>query len=165
MKYLLIVLLFSFLAACDKNDPTPELSDDIYKDYVEEFEISNRELESTQKEYNKLLIEKTKAVPQTGQIKFVQKKIYDCERQINTLKQQKQFFEIKIELRRDLARQRALESQHGGRPWPDVAEIATYKSSIKFQRDKLAWDKNKGMKKNVPRGTSATGEAPKAAGH
>ncbi len=160
MKYLYFALFFVFLTSCEKSDPNPHLSDEIYKDYQSEFDIAKKALETTEKEHDKLLVEKSKVVPQTGQIKFVQKKIYDNERQIESLKQQVRFFTIKLELRQAEDKQRYEESRHGGRPWPDSAELDSYKSTIKFQREKIAWDRNKGMKKIVPRGTPAAPASP-----
>lgn len=155
MKYLFFVLILSFFVSCDKKDPNPELSDEIFKDYVQELDVATKALDSEEKLYQGLLDEKRKVVPQTGQIKFVQKKIFESERRMDGLKQQKQFFSIKIELRKSDVRARYKESLAGGRKWPDEEELALYRSAIKFQREKIAWDKNKGMKKNVPRGTTA----------
>jgi hypothetical protein len=160
MKYLYLAIFLLFLASCDKNDPTPETSDEIYKDYQTELEISEKTLEAEQKGFQKLLDEKSKAVPQTGQIKYVQKKINDAEKWIESLKQQRQFFQIKLELRKAEVRKKYIESKRGGKPWPDQAEIEIYRSTIKLQRDKINWDKNKGIKKNVPRGTDQKSSKP-----
>ncbi len=155
MKYLFFVLILSSFLSCDKKDPNPELSDEIYKDYAQELDLATKALEAEEKLYEKTLGEAKKVIPQTGQIKYIQKKIFDSERRVDSLKQQKQFFGIKLELRKAEAQARYKESLSGGRKWPDEEELSLYKASIKFQRDKLAWDKNKGMKKNVPRGTEA----------
>ncbi len=153
MKYLIYILLLCFFASCDKNDPKPELSDEIYKDYETELDIAKKTLENEEKAHLKLIDEKNKVIPQTGQIKFIQKKVYDSEKWIETLKQQKQFFAIKLEVRKAEVREKYLRSKKGGKPWPDEAELQNYRTTIKLHRDKLAWDKNKGVKKNVPRGT------------
>ena len=49
MKYLLIALFTIFLVSCDKKDPNPELSDEIYKDYVQELDIATKALEAEEK--------------------------------------------------------------------------------------------------------------------
>lgn len=168
MKYLLYALLLSFFTACDRADPNPELSDEVFKDYVQELDISAKALEAEEKAYEKLLDEKSKVVPQTGQIKYVLKKINDSEKRVDALKQQKQFFEIKLELRKNEVQARYRESRKkGGRAWPDVAELENYRSTIKLQREKIVWDKTKGIKKDVPRGTpeEQAGAAPATSGH
>ncbi|MBC7421075.1 MAG: hypothetical protein H7328_10140 [Bdellovibrio sp.] len=159
MKYLFFVLILSFFTSCDKKDPNPELSDEVYKDYIQELDISTKALDAEEKGFEKILDEKKKVVPQTGQIKYVQKKVFDSERRIDALRQQKQFFAIKLELRKAQVQQRYLENLQGGRKWPDEEELKTYRSTIKFQRDKLTWDKNKGIKKSVPRGTVKPNES------
>jgi len=163
MKILFFILILSFLSGCNKPDPTPETSDEIYKDLLQELDVATKALEAETKNKEKLEGELNKAVPQTGQIKFAQKKVYETQATINKLAQQKQFFEIKIELRKADVRDRYMEARRGGRKWPDQAEIDSYKSIMKFQRDKLEWEKNKGQKKSVPHGTppaASHGEAP-----
>lgn len=126
----------------------------IYQDLLQELDVSTKGLESEYKNLEKLMAEKEKVVPQTGQIKFSQKKIFETENTITKLKQQKQFFEIKLAIRKTEVMDRYLESRKGGRAWPDKDEIVTYRSTLKLQREKLNWDKAKGMKKEVPRGTN-----------
>lgn len=168
MKFIIYVVILSlFLGGCNKPDPNPENSDEIYKDLLEELDVATKALESEKKNLEKHESELRKVAPQTGQIKFAQKKVYETQATITKLEQQKQFFEIKIELRKAEVRQRYLEARKGGRKWPDQAEIDGYKAVMKLQREKLEWEKNKGQKKDVPHGTksagtSAHGEAPPA---
>ena len=154
MKNMVFILFLSILASCSKTDTTPEIADEIYKDLQQELEVSTKGVESEEKNLQKLEFEKQKIVPQTGQIKFSQKKIFETQNTLTKLSQQKQFFEIKLEQRKNEVRLRYAESKAGGRQWPDLNEIMLYKSTLKLQREKLAWDKNKGMKKQVPRGTN-----------
>ncbi len=172
MKFLLFAIILSLLVGCNKPDPNPENSDEIYKDLQQELDVATKALEAEKKNLEKLEAEFKKVTPQTGQVKFAQKKIYETQATINKLEQQKQFFEIKIELRKGDVRERYMESRRGGRKWPDLAEVEGYKAIMKLQRDKLEWEKNKGQKKIVPHGTkdstsSSHGEAPAppAGGH
>ena len=147
MKKMVFILIFSTLASCNKIDATPEISDEIYKDLQQELEVAIKGVQSEEKNLEKLELEKQKVVPQTGQIKFSQKKIFETQNTLTKLRQQTQFFEIKLEQRKNDVRGRYAESKAGGRQWPDESEIELYRSTIKLQREKLAWDKNKGMKK------------------
>ena len=115
MKKLFFILFYCFLTSCNKIDANPESSDVIYQDLQQELEVSVKGLESENKNLEKLLLEKDKVVPQTGQIKFSQKKIFETENTITKLKQQKQFFEIKLALRKNEVMDRYLESRRGGR--------------------------------------------------
>ena len=111
MKNLIFVLLFCILSSCNKADSTPEISDEIYKDLLQELEVATKGLESEQKNLQKLQQEKEKAVPQTGQVKFAEKRVNETSNSVIKLQQQKQFFEIKIELRKAEVRQKYLESR------------------------------------------------------
>ncbi len=167
MKYAILVVILTFFMGCNKPDPNPEKQDEIYKDLSAEFELATKRLEAETKNLTKLESEKEKVIPQTGQIKFAVRKINETQATITKLQQQKQFFEIKLELRKNDVRDRYMEARRGGRKWPDPEEIIAYQSFIKMQRQKLEWDKNKGVKKNVPHGTGAKSEhgAPPAAEH
>lgn len=155
MKSLFFIAFTVFLTACTPNDTHPELVDGIYKDLSAELDIAKRALDLEEKALATLVREKALAVPQTGQIKFANKKISDAEEKIMIMKQRVQFFEISAAQRVGVARAKYAESlRPGGKPWPDKEELDLYNSVTKFQRDKLAWERNRGMKKLVPRGTT-----------
>lgn len=157
MKCLIFIAIMVLLTACTQKDPHPELLDGIYKDLVAELDLARRALDQEEKSLATLVKEKALAVPQTGQVKFANKKIADAEEKILVMKQRVMFFEISVSQRSDHAKLKYEESlRAGGKPWPDKEEFDLYSSVTKFQRDKLAWDRNKGVKKTVPRGTSKT---------
>lgn len=158
MKCTVFLLLLIFLTSCVQKDSHPERKDEIYNDLLAELEIATKQLEGEEKNLVLLKQELSKAVPQTGQIKYASKKVLAAEESINITKQRKIFFEIKAERRKSYVQQRYEESlSKDGRPWPDAKEVEVYKSISKFNREKMEWDKNKGIKKGVPRGTEATG--------
>ena len=147
------LLLLLFLTGCARADPNPELSDPIYRDLKKELTLSEDSLSAAKEE---LLIRQDGlrgVVPQTGQIKNFQNKVFQAEAEINRLNQQRVFFEISLEQRRLHVSSRYTESLVGGRPWPDQKETEDYARAQKFQRDKISWEKNKGIVKDVPRGT------------
>ncbi len=154
MKNLFLGSILMFLFACTPGDPQPELADPIYKDLAVELDIARKNLDLEDKNLKTLLKEKAAAIPQTGQVKFATKKVYDSQEKIIVLAQRVQYFEISLSQRASLAKLKYNESlAPGGKPWPDPQELAMYASVTKFQRDKLLWDRNKGVKKDVPRGT------------
>lgn len=161
MKILILALFLLSISSCNKSDPTPEVHDPIYTDLQTELDIAAKAAEAEEKNLEKLKKELDKAIPQTGQVKYATKKVRDSEERLNELSQQKTYFEIKIERRKYEVRQRYQESlKKGGRPWPDEKEIEMYKTVTAFYRDKLNWEKTKGVKKkDVPRGTKTAGES------
>ena len=160
MKCIILALFLLFISSCDKKDPHPEARDEIYTDLMLEADIASKAAEGEEKNLGAMKIELDKAIPQTGQIKYATKKLRSAEDSLNQLKQRKLYFEIKAERRKAYVEQRYQESfDKGGRPWPDKEELEVYKSIAKFNKEKLDWDKNKGIRKNVPRGTKV--QAPK----
>lgn len=158
MKCLIFIAIMVIFTACTQSDPNPEKMDGIYKDLVSELELARRSLDLEEKSLLGLLKEKSIAIPQTGQIKFANKKIADAEEKIMIMRQRILFFEISVAQRTELAKIKyAASLRAGGKPWPDKEEVALYKSVTKFQREKLEWERNRGVKKNVPRGTPLKG--------
>lgn len=149
--------LFLFFLGCTKVDPHPENRDEIYADLGSELEIATKTLEAAEKNLLLAQEEIKKAIPQTGQIKYATKKLRNAEAFLAEMKQRKIYFDIKRERRRAYVQFRYKESLSSeGRPWPDPKEIEEYRAIVKFNRDKLEWDRTKGMKKDVPRGTKSS---------
>ena len=160
MKYYLLSLFLIFLASCHPRDPNPEQKDMIYLDLKKELFLVDKNIDLANKELEDRKIILRGVVPQTGQLKSIEKKVFENEDSLERLNQQKQFFQIKIEQRRQLVELKYEKSLHGGPAWPDAKEVTDYEAEIKMQRAKIKWDKEKGMIKNVPRGTTAP-EGPK----
>ena len=153
---IIIVAIFLSLFSCTRVDPHPEASDEIYQDLGTELEIAGKNLEAAQKSLDSAKEDIKKAVPQTGQIKFATQKLRNAEIFLEEMNQRKIYFDIKHERRKAYVAFRYEESlRSGGRPWPDPKEVEEYRAIAKFNREKLEWDKNKGNKKAVPRGTKA----------
>ncbi len=166
MKCLLFAIFAIILTSCTQANPNPETRDEIYKDLVSELEIAEKAYEAEEKQQEKLKAEFAKALPQTGQVKYASKKLKDSADRLNAIGQQKTYFGIKIEQRKAYVQSRYQESMKDPtRPWPDEKELELYRSVVKFNRDKIAWDKNRGMKKNVPRGTGDEKTAAPAEGN
>lgn len=171
--FLTLFCLF-LLAACNKRDPNPELSDVVYLDLRTELEIAQKNLADEEAQNIKVKEDLDLVTPQTGQYKFAQKRYFESLNNLDLYKQQVKYFEISLELRKHEAKVRYLESlTKNGRPWPDSKEIEDYKIRLKLQKAKLGWGKKPGEKaaegepekKDVPRGTKPEGESAAPAGH
>ena len=139
--------------SCTQRDPNPERSDFVYRDLSKELDLVKKYITDVEAEYESRRSDLASVVPQTGQIKSFEKKVFESKNQLERLRQQQQFFEISLEQRKKYVLDRYEESFHKGRPWPDTKELENYERSQKLQREKIAWEKNKGMVKTVPRGT------------
>ena len=161
MKCLFFALFALILNSCTQADPHPETRDEVYQDLQTELGIAEKAFDAEEKQQERLQADMSKALPQTGQIKYATKKLHDSADRLNALTQQKLYFGIKLEQRKAYVQSRYQESlKDPARPWPDEKELSMYRSVVKFNRDKIAWDKNKGMKKAVPRGTTEEKHAP-----
>ncbi len=160
----IFLILFTVLAtSCTKRDPAPELLDTIYLDLKNELEIAQKNYAAEEVQNKKSKAEFLQVVPQTGQIKIASKRVFESNNNLDLYAQQIKYFEIGLELRKNIARARYLESlTKNGRPWPDDKEIADYKIRLKLQKEKLSWGKKPEVAekpKDVPHGTSG-GEKP-----
>lgn len=147
------ILLLFFLTGCTQADPNPELSDPVYRDLKKELTLAEESLAFAKEELLARQEGLRNVVPQTGQIKTLQNKVFQAESEIARLNQQRLFFEISVEQRRLHVNTRYADSLRGGNPWPDKKELQDFEKAQKFQREKIAWEKNKGVVKDVPRGT------------
>ena len=161
----LLILFTIYTVGCKHEDPTPELSDKVFKDLQAELDIAkkNTEVEITQQD--KVSNELKEAIPQTGQRGTMQRRVFASAGQLDVYRQQEKYFEVKLEERRIYVRKRYLESLlPNGRAWPAPDEDAEYSLKLKLRRAKLDWDK-----KRVPRGTAsaekASNSAPPASQH
>ncbi len=160
MNRIISIVCLIFMFSCTQRDPNPERADFVYRDLSKELDLVKKSIDSAQVEYDARLADLRLVVPQTGQIKSFEKKVFESKNQLERLKQQQQFFEISLEQRKKHVSNRYDESYRGGRTWPDAKEIEIYEQSQKLQREKIAWEKSKGMVKNVPRGTVPVAKPP-----
>lgn len=166
MKSFFLLILLVTLSSCAKTVANPEVSDEIYIDLQQELGLATKALDEEEKNLISVKKEREAAIPQTGQIKFSNKRVSDSEERVNQLRQQKLYFEIKVEARKEYVRNRYAESHRkGGRPWPDKNEADLYRAVMKFNKDKIAWERDRGTKKAVPHGTSKPKSGPEKKGH
>lgn len=155
MNYLFLLVFLLACSSCKQRDDAPEKKDLVYLDLAKELELTQKSISSAEKELTEGQQLLSSVIPQSGQLQPLEKKVFSFENNLARLKQQRQFFEIKLELRKSYVFKKYEESLNGGKPWPDLEEIKNYQSSLKLNRDKIDWDKNKGIVKSVPRGTTS----------
>lgn len=176
MKNLVRILLFSvlFLFGCEKPNPNPELSDPIYLDLKTQTEELSKAVESEKKGLQEHLDNLKKAVPQTGQIKFAQKRVNDAKEKIQKLEQEYRWFEVRTESRKSFAKKEYMSAWRKKQPWPDPKEFEEYKKMKEMRSIPLSWSLKKRYKdlgipdpsikaKPVAPAGGGHGEAPPAA--
>jgi hypothetical protein len=170
MKRSFLTLFFIIAAhlglfSCKKRDQTPELSDAIYISLKSELEIAQKNVAAEEAQLAKVTAELKQVIPQSGQNKYAKKRVFESQNNLWGYQQQAKYFEIAMEIEKNRARTRYLESlTEGGRPWPDEKEVTDYRVRLKLQRDKLSWGKKpppgdrKIAGEDVPRGTPLAGD-------
>lgn len=138
----IILLLFVALTfvGCNSPDPHPELKDSIYQDMAQQKDQTSKDLEAAIKKLEGHKAELKKVVPQTGQIKFIEKRIWETQTLIDSFKQQQKYWVIRLDQRRDYVRRKSLEAFNEGKPWSDPKEFEAYQTEKRLRLAKLDWD-------------------------
>ncbi|WP_374076517.1 hypothetical protein [Bdellovibrio bacteriovorus] len=146
-KRLLSVTIILFaLTACNKPDPNPELKDPIYSDLTASLAATTQALEGEKKTLEEHEQTLKDVVPQTGQIKYAQKRVDESKDRITRLEQEKQYLELKIEARKKSSKKSYLKAFKKGEPWPDPKEWDSYQIEKKLRNAKRTWDVNERLK-------------------
>lgn len=78
--YLLLAGFISCLLGCEKPNPNPENLDPIYADIEKNRKAAEADLSAAEKQLEGFRADLEKVVPQTGQVKFARKRVYEIGR-------------------------------------------------------------------------------------
>ncbi|WP_295901222.1 hypothetical protein [uncultured Bdellovibrio sp.] len=162
-RLLSVTIILFALTACNKPDPHPELKDPIYSDLTASLAATSSALENEKKTLAGHEQTLKDVVPQTGQIKYAQKRVDESKAKIIRLEQEKQYLELKIEARKKLSKKSYMQAFKKGETWPDPKEWESYQTEKKLRNAKKAWDVKERMKE-TGFGQEKT-PAPPAGGH
>ncbi len=141
MKTLFVILpLFFLLAGCNKPDPHPELKDPVYQDYNSRKASASQALEAEKKTLEGHEQTLAEVIPQTGQIKFARKRLYESKERVTRLQQEVAYLEIKIRSRAAESRKSYRRARETGEDWPNPSEWESYQAERKLRQAKRNWD-------------------------
>lgn len=141
LKIWLFIALFSvFSFSCTKRDPTPEIKDPIYNDIKSQQGIAEKALIDINSKINQTQSELASAVPQTGQIRLLQRKLFQLQKERDIYQQQVKYWIVRLEERAKQARLSYNEAFTAGKIWPDPKEYEVYLSEKKLRLAKIEWD-------------------------
>ncbi|WII73025.1 hypothetical protein QJS83_03955 [Bdellovibrio sp. 22V] len=146
MRLISIITICFFLVACNKPDPNPELKDPIYGDLTSSLASISQQLEAQKKTLEEHEQALKDVVPQTGQIKYAQKRVNETKALITRLDQEKQYLELKIEARKKQSKKSYLQAFKKNEPWPDPKEWDSYQVEKKLRAAKKDWSVQERMK-------------------
>jgi hypothetical protein len=143
MRIFVLLLITIGLFGCNKPNPNPELSDDIYQDLQSQGAEVKKEAESEKKKLEGFKKDVEKAVPQTGEIKHAQKRYFESEMRVQKLEQLAKYYELKAEERKRYTKTEYLKAFKAGKPWPTEDEILAYKQYKISSQVSPGWDSRK----------------------
>jgi hypothetical protein len=146
MRILAILFITISLFGCNKPNPNPELADEIYQDLTAQASEVKRETESEKKKLEGFKKDVEKAVPQTGEIKYAQKRYFESEMRIQKLEQLAKYYELKAAERVRYTRLEYLKAFKDGKPWPTEEELAAYRQYKLSSHIDGGWDSRKRVK-------------------
>ncbi len=140
MKALFLIFITFSMFSCNRPDPQPELQDAIYRDLVSQLGITKKNIE----DFSKILQEQEAAAasvkPQTGQIKYAEKRVWETRNHLQKLQQQEKYWKLRIAERQVHARAQYLRAFKEGKTWPDPEEVKQYMSEKRLRQASQQWD-------------------------
>lgn len=127
------------LAGCKKADPTPELKDALYQNFKSEAQAAEADVKAAETAVLDAEGEIKKAVPQTGQIKYAQKRYWEARNKLTLAEQKKRTAEVQAEMRLWKVRVACLEAFHAEKECGDPAALAEYQANAALAAKSKNW--------------------------
>jgi hypothetical protein len=140
MRFLTVLSILTVLCGCHSPNPHPELGDPIYLDIERDLKASAGAVQSEEKNLEDLKKALKDIKPQTGQIKYAMKKIYDSEGRLVKLRQINTYLQLRLDTRAKEDGINYLRAFEKDIPWPDPNEYKTYMSYKNMQLAPRAWN-------------------------
>ena len=150
------------LFSCNKPEPEPELRDPIYLDLKSQAELAKKTLADARQTLEIKKVELEKVKPQTGAIKYAQKRYWEAQKEIDGLIQQEKSWQLRLEARQLEAREEYLKAFKAEKPWPSPKYTEDYNREKRLRAESRRWDVNyrleKFKKENAPTSKPASKE-------
>lgn len=140
MRIYLFIFLLMTTISCSRVDKNPELRDPVYSDIQSEIGTLKTAIDLKIKEIDGFKLELKDVVPQSGQIKYVQKRLYEAQGALTRMEQELLFFELKRESQIESARRGYHRSLKDNSIWPDPKEYGEYLVEKRFRRASKTWN-------------------------
>ena len=128
------------LSACKQPIAEPELIDPIYADLTSEFRNANSAYEAEKKAIEEAALKYKKTDAKDPFRKRALRELRMKERGLVDLRQKRDYFEVRLEQRKEYARRDYLKAFHADQKWPRPEEIAEYKTLKKLRGSSRNWD-------------------------
>lgn len=138
--FILFLPFILILFGCNSPDPNPELKDPIYMDIHKQEQTTQADLKAEENALIQAQLDLSKTKPQTGQVKYAQKKVYEIESRISKIKQTLAYLEIRKKSRELYSRKSYMKSFLDKTPWPNPNEINEYKVHQRLEQAPRHWN-------------------------
>jgi hypothetical protein len=138
--HVIILLFFIILSGCNRPDPHPERRDPIYKDIESSLRLSEKRVESIQKELASSKEQIQSAKPQTGETKTRWSAYFDAEKRLEKAQQEQLYYSVRLDSRKKEAQRAYLKSLETSSPWPDPNELEAYQRDKRLREAPRNWD-------------------------
>jgi peptidoglycan hydrolase CwlO-like protein len=144
MKKASFYLLFFFflISGCHKPASNPESLDPIFTDLEKQTKDVAVQVTDTQKQLDDFEKAMETVQPQTGQIKYAQKRVYETRARLEKLQQKLRYLQLHTETRLNEDRKAYLRAFNKNEPWPDPAEYESYKAQRALEETPIIWNVN-----------------------
>jgi hypothetical protein len=139
-KNMIILVISLCFLGCNKPNPNPELIDPIYADLQKQLIEIRKGLDDEKKAFVDFEKELKNAKPQTGQVKYAQKRVDESTAKIKKLEQLLRYTEMRVGSRLKQVHEDYLKAWREKRPWPDPKEYQEYVEYKKAQSTPLQWN-------------------------
>ena len=140
LKIFCFSLFLLLSASCSFENSEPERLDPIYSDLEKEFKATSAQIAAAQKELDGFLTELEAVKPQTGQIKYAQKRVSDAQQKLEHLKQMNAFWKLRVASRLAWDREHYLLARKEKTPWPPPEEYKEFKAQMALENAPKNWN-------------------------
>lgn len=100
LKNLILIALLALVAGCEKPDPHPELKDAEYVLYLEDERTAAAIVKEAEAGLLSAQNDAKTVTPQTGQIKFAEKRLWEAANRLSKAKQNEQLAKMRLQVRK-----------------------------------------------------------------
>ena len=160
----IFLLLIFGLSACDKPNPTPENADPIYSDLLKAADELKKAIPEAKKSVEEAQLEMTKVKPQTGQIEYAKKRLYEAAARLTKIEQMAKYAEIRAESRMKFDREEYSKAwvKDRAKSWPDPKEYEQFREAEAAARASSNWVNKANVAAALKKAAKKDAEAKKA---
>lgn len=161
VHFVVYAALSASLSGCKKADPEPEKRDAIFQSYNETAAKGEGEIKAAEAAVAEALADVKAATPQTGQIKYAEKRYWEAKNKLDMTRQRVHAAKVQAEMRMWKTRTRSLEAFHKGDEISFKEDIEAANLQAELDRWPRSWNPKK---RRAELGLSVSGRNPAASG-